>query len=124
MRSPRRDPARPQNALPVVRCVVFSVAVMCCVMLLSVWPLLLSHPGLGPAMAEFAYLNLNNPKVIIGKPMRPRRVTAWCGFWYGSIIGPFFFENELEAAVTVNGERYRAMLNVCTKKLGRSNGVL
>ena len=43
--------------------------------------------------------------------MHPQRVTVWCGFWYGGIIGPFFFENEQGAAVTVNGERYRAMLN-------------
>ena len=35
-----------------------------------------------------------------------------CGFWYGGIIGPFFFENEKEAAVMVNGERAsHAMLN-------------
>ena len=27
------------------------------------------------------------------------------------IIGPFFLENEQEEAVTVNGDRYRAMLN-------------
>jgi len=32
-------------------------------------------------------------------PMHPQRVT-----------GPFFFENEEEAAVTVNGVRYRGML--------------
>ena len=32
--------------------------------------------------------------VIIEKPMHIRRVTVWCEFWYGSIIGPFFFENE------------------------------
>jgi len=37
-------------------------------------------------------------------------VTVWCGFWSGGIIGPFFFENEQGAAVTVNGKRYRAML--------------
>ena len=40
-----------------------------------------------------------------------QRVTVWCGFCYAGIIGPFFFENEQGAAVTVNGERYRAMLN-------------
>ena len=39
------------------------------------------------------------------------RVTVWCGFWYGGIIGPFFFKNEQGAAVTVNAERYRAMLD-------------
>ena len=27
------------------------------------------------------------------------------------MIGPFFFENEQEVAVTVNGDRYRTMLN-------------
>jgi len=38
-------------------------------------------------------------------------MTIWYGFWSGGIIGPFFFENDQGAAVTVNGERYRAMLN-------------
>lgn len=51
-----------------------------------------------------------NPHVVGEKPMHPQRVTVWCGFWSGGIIGPFFFENEGGAAVTVNGERYRAML--------------
>ena len=43
--------------------------------------------------------------------MHPQRVTVWCRFWYGGIIGPFFFENEQGAADTLNDERYRAMLN-------------
>ena len=43
--------------------------------------------------------------------MHPQRVTVWCGFWYGGIIETFFFENEQGAAVTVNVELYRAMLN-------------
>ena len=30
---------------------------------------------------------------------------------FGGRIGPFFFENEQGEAVTVNGDRYRAMLN-------------
>ena len=33
------------------------------------------------------------------------------GFWSIGIIGTFFFENEQGEAVTVNGYRYRAMLN-------------
>ena len=44
-------------------------------------------------------------------PMHPARVTVWCGFWSGGIIGPFFFENEEGTAVTINDERYRAMLS-------------
>ena len=43
--------------------------------------------------------------------MHPQCVTVWCGFGFRGIIGPFFFENEQGQAVTVNGARYRAMLN-------------
>ena len=34
-----------------------------------------------------------NPKMIIEKPLYPQRVTVWCGFWAGGIIGSYFFEN-------------------------------
>ncbi len=51
-----------------------------------------------------------NPREIVEKPMHPQRVTLWCGFWAGGIIGPFFFENDAGNAVTVNGERYRTMI--------------
>ena len=40
-----------------------------------------------------------------------KRVTVWYGFWFRGIIGPFFFENKQGEVVTVNGDRYRAMLN-------------
>ena len=52
-----------------------------------------------------------NPKIIIEKPLYPQRVNVWCGFWAGGIIGPYFFENETGAAVSVNGLRYRTMIN-------------
>ncbi|KYN44295.1 hypothetical protein ALC56_01266 [Trachymyrmex septentrionalis] len=42
--------------------------------------------------------------------MHPQRVTVWCGFWAGGIIGPYFFENEAGQAVTVTGARYRYMI--------------
>lgn len=51
-----------------------------------------------------------NPKAIYGLPMYPERVTVWCGFWAGGLIGPYFFENESGKAVTVNGIRYREMI--------------
>ena len=44
-----------------------------------------------------------NPHAYIEKPMHPKRVTVWCGFWSRGIIGHNW-------AVTVNGNRYRAML--------------
>ena len=52
-----------------------------------------------------------NPHAYIEKSTHPKRVTVWCGFWSRGIIGPLFFENEQGEFVTVNGDRYRAMLN-------------
>ena len=37
-------------------------------------------------------------------------LTVWYEFWFKGIIGSFFFENEQGEAVTVNGDRYQAML--------------
>lgn len=51
-----------------------------------------------------------NPRLIHEKKMHPQKVTVWCGFWAGGIIGPYFFEDEAGNAVTVNGDRYRNML--------------
>ena len=56
-------------------------------------------------------LGNENPHASIEKPTHPKRVAVWCGFWSRGITGPFFFENEQGEAVTVNGDRYRAMLN-------------
>ena len=51
------------------------------------------------------------PHAYIEKPTHSTRVTVWCGFWTRCIIGLFLCENEHGEAVTVNGNRYRAMLN-------------
>ena len=51
-----------------------------------------------------------NPRVIFEKQLHPQKVTVWCGFWSGGLIGPYFFENETGQAVTVNGARYRTMI--------------
>ena len=51
------------------------------------------------------------PHAYIEKVTHPKRVTVWCGFWSRGIIGAFVFVNEQGEAVTVNGDRYRAMLN-------------
>ena len=41
----------------------------------------------------------------------PQWHSVWCGFWSIGIIGPFFLENVEEEAVTVDGDRYRSILN-------------
>ena len=52
-----------------------------------------------------------NPQKIQQLPMHPEKLTVWCGLWFDGIIGPFFFKNGAAATVTVNGIRYRAMIN-------------
>ena len=52
-----------------------------------------------------------NHHTCIEKPTHPKRVTVWCWFWTRGIIGPYFFENQQGEAVTVNGDRYRAISN-------------
>lgn len=55
---------------------------------------------------------LENPREIVQTEMHPQKVTVWCAFWSGGVIGPFFFffEDHAENAVTVNGVRYRNMI--------------
>ena len=53
---------------------------------------------------------IENPRAYHEKTTNPKGVTVWCGFWSRGIIGPFFFENNQGEAVTINEDRYRAML--------------
>ncbi|GFT63654.1 hypothetical protein TNCV_870871 [Trichonephila clavipes] len=39
-----------------------------------------------------------------------RKLTVGCALWAGGIIGPYFFKNNEGHNVTVNGDRYRAMI--------------
>ncbi|GFT98655.1 uncharacterized protein TNCV_1901361 [Trichonephila clavipes] len=40
----------------------------------------------------------------------PEKLTVWCALWAGGIIGPYFFKNDEGHNVTVNGDRYRAII--------------
>ncbi|GFV14820.1 DUF4817 domain-containing protein [Trichonephila clavipes] len=51
-----------------------------------------------------------NPQVYVETPLRPEKLTVWCTLWAGGIIGPYFFKNDEGHNVTVNGDRYRAMI--------------
>ncbi|GFV56380.1 putative transposable element [Trichonephila clavipes] len=44
-------------------------------------------------------------------PQVSEKLTVWCALWAGGIIGPYFFKNDEGHNVTVNGDRYRAMIN-------------
>ncbi|GFT48262.1 putative transposable element [Trichonephila clavipes] len=51
-----------------------------------------------------------NPQVNVETPLHPEKLTVWCALWAGGIIGPYFFKNDEGHKVTVNGDRYRAMI--------------
>lgn len=39
--------------------------------------------------------------------MHPNRVTVWCGFWSGRVIGPYFFQDDNGNAMTMNEKCYQ-----------------
>ncbi|GFV84280.1 DUF4817 domain-containing protein [Trichonephila clavipes] len=51
-----------------------------------------------------------NPQVYVETPLHPEKLTVGCALWAGGIIGPYFFKNDEGHNVTVNGDRYRAMI--------------
>ncbi|GFX40868.1 transposable element Tc3 transposase [Trichonephila clavipes] len=51
-----------------------------------------------------------NPQVHVETPLHPEKLIVWCALWAGGIIGPYFFKNDEDHNVTVNGDRYRAMI--------------
>ncbi|GFX29962.1 transposable element Tc3 transposase [Trichonephila clavipes] len=51
-----------------------------------------------------------NPQVYVETPLHPEKLTVWCALWASGIIGPYFFKNDEGHNVTVNGDRYRAMI--------------
>ncbi|GFX20489.1 uncharacterized protein TNCV_3488461 [Trichonephila clavipes] len=51
-----------------------------------------------------------NPKVYVETLLHAEKLTVWCALWASGIIGPYFFKNVEGHNVTVNGDRYRAMM--------------
>ncbi|GFV00331.1 putative DD41D transposase [Trichonephila clavipes] len=51
-----------------------------------------------------------NPQVYVETPLHSEKLTVWCALWSGGIIGPYVFKNDEGHNVTVNGDRYRAMI--------------
>ncbi|GFT81620.1 DUF4817 domain-containing protein [Trichonephila clavipes] len=51
-----------------------------------------------------------NPQVYVETLLHPEKLTVWCNLWAGGIIGPYFIKNDVGHNVTVNSDRYRAMI--------------
>ncbi|GFY14921.1 putative DD41D transposase [Trichonephila clavipes] len=51
-----------------------------------------------------------NPQVYVETPLHPEKLIVWCALWAGGVIGPDFFKNDEGHNVTVNSDRYRAMV--------------
>ncbi|GFW97386.1 hypothetical protein TNCV_4990631 [Trichonephila clavipes] len=51
-----------------------------------------------------------NPQVYVETPLHPEKLTVWCALWAGGVTGPYLFKNDEGHNVTVNGDRYRAMI--------------
>ncbi|GFW56520.1 transposable element Tc3 transposase [Trichonephila clavipes] len=51
-----------------------------------------------------------NPQVYVETPLHPEKLIVWCTLWAGGILGQYFFKNDEGHNVTVNGDRYRAMI--------------
>ena len=56
-------------------------------------------------------------RIVNEKELHTQRVTVWCAIMCDRIIGQYFFENAEGFTETVNGERYRHMLNTCLRPI-------
>ncbi|GFV03465.1 putative DD41D transposase [Trichonephila clavipes] len=54
--------------------------------------------------------NEANSQVYVEILLHQEKLTVSCALWAGGIIGPYFFKNDEGHNVTVNGDRYRAMI--------------
>ncbi|GFY34035.1 DUF4817 domain-containing protein [Trichonephila clavipes] len=54
--------------------------------------------------------NNNSVRIEILTQSNEKKLTVWCALRAGGIIGPSFFKNDEGHNVTVNGDRYRAMI--------------
>ncbi|GFS57852.1 uncharacterized protein TNCV_2909381 [Trichonephila clavipes] len=58
---------------------------------------------------EYIKMSINPPKRDVALFVHGK-LTVWCALWAGGIIGPYIFKNDEGHNVTVNGDRYRAMI--------------
>ena len=58
---------------------------------------------------NYRYWARENPQELHQHPLHSERLTVWCGIASFGVLGPYFYEDNEGAAVTVSSERYVAM---------------
>lgn len=69
-----------------------------------------AHFWLNGSVNKQNYWAGENPHVLNEKPLHPQKIIVWCGLHAGDVIGLYFFVDDSGRHVTVNGDRYRAMI--------------
>jgi hypothetical protein len=59
---------------------------------------------------NFRYWSATNPAELHERPLHSSKVTVWCAISSFGIIGPYFFKDAREQAITVTGPHYVHML--------------
>jgi hypothetical protein len=71
------------------------------------------------------YWTTKNPRNIHQKPLYSQKDIVWCGVAFCGVIGPCFFEDKADKAVTVNSAHYtemvRTFLELESQRLGIEN---
>ena len=67
---------------------------------------------------NFRYWSESNPQELHQRAAHDPKVTVWCAVFNFGVLGPYFFEED-DVTVTVNSDRYCAMLqNLFQPQLG------
>ena len=57
------------------------------------------------------YWGTQRPTEVLQSPLHSPKVTIWCAISSSGLIGPYFFEDQSGATVTVDGARYKRLLS-------------
>ncbi|KAL7723793.1 hypothetical protein ACLKA6_000408 [Drosophila palustris] len=59
---------------------------------------------------NYRFYATQNPELFEEQPLYDQKVTVWCGVCADMIIGPYFFQDNRGKTLSINGDRYRAMI--------------
>lgn len=74
--------------------------------------------------AQFSLDGIVNTYVNANMALHPPKVIVWCGVCSERVIGPYFFEDHNGVSTTVNGERYREMIQDFLAPELEANGMM